>query len=134
MGGYRGNSKINDIGRSSSDDDPQRGNILKWKRAAERYLMKRCFFTIIHAGALTNDPGYQRDIVFDNDDALLRTKFKTIPREDLAEVIVAALGRKEAVGRSIDVAAREVGSGNSKSKDWLRFFSTPGDNLYPMEE
>ena len=41
MGGYR--SKLNEIN--------------KWKRAAERYLMKRVLFTIIHSGALTDEPG-----------------------------------------------------------------------------
>ena len=133
MGGYRG-SKLNDIGRGGKDDDPKKGNILKWKRAAERYLMRRCFFTILHAGALTDDPPGQRDIVFDNDDALLRTNFKTIPRKDMAEVVVQALVWKEAIGRSIDVAAREKGTGSSKTQDWLRFWSTPGNNLYPADD
>ena len=133
MGGYRG-SKLNDIGRGGKDDDVKKGNILKWKRAAERYLMKRCFFTILHAGALTDDPPGQRDIVFDNDDALLRTNFKTIPRKDMAEVVVQALVWKEAIGRSIDVAAREKGTGSSKTQDWLRFWSTPGNNLYPADD
>lgn len=133
MGGYRG-SKLNDIGRGGKDDDQKKGNILKWKRSAERYLMKRCFFTILHAGALTDDPPGQRDIVFDNDDALLRTKFKTIPRKDMAEVVVQALVWKEAIGRSIDVAARDRGTGSSKTQDWLRFWSTPGNNLYPADD
>ena len=135
MGGYRG-SKLNDIGRKGkdSDEDPKVGNILKWKKAAERYLMKRCFFTILHAGALTDDPPGQRDIVFDNDDALLRTNFKSIPRGDMAEVVVQALIWKEAIGRSIDVAAREKGSGSSKTQDWLRFWTTPGNNLYPAAD
>ena len=133
MGGYRG-SKLNDIGRGGKDDDAKKGNILKWKRAAERYLMRRCFFTILHAGALTDDPPGQRDIVFDNDDALLRTNFKTIPRKDMAEVVVQALVWKEAIGRSIDVAAREKGTGSSKTQDWLRFWSTPGNNLYPADD
>ena len=133
MGGYRG-SKLNDIGRSSKDEDPKVGNILKWKKAAERYLMKRCFFTILHAGALTDEPRGERDIVFDNDDALLRTNFKTIPRGDMAEVVVQALVWKEAIGRSIDVAAREKGSGSTKTQDWLRFWTTPGNNLYPAAD
>ena len=72
MGGYRG-SKLNDIGRHNvPETDQKKGNILKWKRAAERYLMKRCFFTIIHAGALTDEKGGEREIVWDTDDALLR--------------------------------------------------------------
>jgi nucleoside-diphosphate-sugar epimerase len=71
MGGYRG-SKLNDIGRKAGETDPKVGNILKWKRASERYLMKRCFFTIIHAGILTGEKGGEREIVWDTDDSLLR--------------------------------------------------------------
>lgn len=65
MGGYRG-GKQNEIGRKT-EDDSKKGNILKWKLAAERYLMKRSFFTIIHAGTLTDEPGGQREIVWDTD-------------------------------------------------------------------
>jgi NAD(P)H-binding len=97
MGGYRG-SKLNDIGRDTGDSDPRKGNLLKWKRAAERYLMKRCFFTIVHSGALTDEKGGKREIVWDTDDALLRTNFRKIPREDAAEVLVQALLWKEAIG------------------------------------
>lgn len=101
MGGYR--SKLSEIN--------------KWKRAAERYLMKRILFTIIHSGALTDEPGIllsyniysfrvmhsfsyyllggRREIVWDTDDSLLRTNFKRIPREDLAEVLIQTLIWKE---------------------------------------
>jgi NAD(P)H-binding len=102
MGGYRG-SKLNDIGRDAVDNDPRRGNLLKWKRAAERYLMKRCFFTIVHSGALTDEKGGKREIVWDTDDALLRTNFRKIPREDAAEVLVQALLWKEAIGESVGI-------------------------------
>jgi len=128
MGGYRNGTKINEIGRTN---DPNSGNILKWKRAAERYLMKRAFFTIIHAGALTDEPGGKREVVWDNDDSLLRTPYKKIPKEDCAEVLIQALSIKEAIGRSIDVAAR--GEGTGPTKDWLRFWSIPGNNLYPAD-
>lgn len=129
MGGYRNLSRVNDIGRDSSD--PNSGNLFKWKRAAERYLMRRCFFTIVHAGALTDEPGGRRDIVWDNDDALLRTNFRNIPKEDCAEVLIQALQWKEAIGRSIDVATR--GEGTGPTKDWLRFWSIPGNNMYPAD-
>ena len=99
MGGYRG-SKLNSIGREEGETNPKKGNLLKWKRAAERYLMKRCFFTIVHAGALIDEKGGRREIVWDTDDALLRTSFRRIPREDVAEVLVQALLWKEAIGQS----------------------------------
>ena len=86
MGGYRG-SKLNEIGRDRSHQDIRSGNVLKWRRALERYLMKRTLFTIIHAGQLTDEKGGMREIVWDTDDSLLRTGFRKIPREDVAEVI-----------------------------------------------
>jgi hypothetical protein len=79
MGGYRG-SKLNAIGREEGETNSKKGNLLRWKRAAERYLMKRCFFTIIHSGALIDEKGGKREIVWDTDDALLRTNFRKIPR------------------------------------------------------
>ena len=100
MGGYRG-SKLNAIGRDEGEKNPKKGNLLKWKRAAERYLMKRCFFTIIHSGALIDEKGGKREIVWDTDDALLRTNFRKIPKEDVAEVLVQALQWKEAIGNSL---------------------------------
>jgi hypothetical protein len=156
--------------------------MLKWKRAAERYLMQRCAFTILHAGQFTDEPGGQKDIIWDTDDALLRTKaYRRIAREDAAEVIVQSLIWKEAINRSIDIAnkprasspagsAREgvredscrkwegeaaegidaastgsAGAGAHSSGhshvgpplhgtgDWLRFWSKPGDCVYPAD-
>ena len=121
MGGYAG-SKLNELGRKKGETDPKVGNMLNWKRASERYLMKRSFFTIVHAGALSDDPGGQREIVWDVDDSLLRTSFRKIPQEDCAEVLIQALIHKESIGRSIDVASRPPGSGTVPTKDWLRFW------------
>eukprot|EP01035_Chromulina_nebulosa_P017417 gene17417-22967_t len=131
MGGYRG-SKLNEIGRKTPNDDPKIGNLLKWKRAAERYLMKRCFFTIVHSAALTNEKGGQREIIWDVDDSLLRTNYRKIPRDDVAEVLIQALLWKEAIGRSIDVSSRPVGQG-IPTKDWFRFWAMPGNCLYPAD-
>jgi hypothetical protein len=129
MGGYRG-SHLNQIGRKQEGDD-KKGNLLLWKRRTERYLMKRNFFTIIHAGPLTDDKGGQTEIVFDTDDALLRTNFKTISEEDCAEVLVQSLLWREAIGRSIDVGSRPT-EGSKYQQDWLRFWSRPGDCVYPV--
>lgn len=153
--GYRG-SKLNDIGRRKDDPDRRNGNALKWKRAAERYLMKRCYFTITHAAQFTDEKGGQREIIWDTDDALLRTNFRKIPREDVAEVLVQALIHKEAIGRIIDISSKPVASstaapnpssgakggdsaegGKEKLKmhatDWLSFWSKPGDCVYPSD-
>jgi hypothetical protein len=129
MGGYSGNM-LNDIGRQPDDKDLKNGNILKWKRAAERYLMKRKFFTIIHAAALTDDRGGQHEVIWDTDDALLRTPYKKIPREDVAECIVQALIWEEAIGKSIDVSS---GPEAKPTKDWFRFWARPGSCMYPAD-
>jgi hypothetical protein len=134
MGGYAG-SKLNEIGRDSEDKDeehPKRsGYVFKWRRAAERYLMKRCFFTILHAAPLSDEPpSPPREIVWNVDDALLQTPFKKISKKEVAEVIVQALIHKQAINRSIDVAS---GPEKGPNKDWLRFWSRPGNCIYPSD-
>lgn len=154
---------MNDIGRCRDDPDLRNGNILKWKRAAERYLMKRSMFTILHAAKLTDEKGGCREIIWDTDDALLRTPFRRISKEDATEAIVQALQWKEAIGRSIDIASRpwsqvrgterassSVGGASPlgthedstpaasaedspPKMDWLRFWSKPGDCVYPAD-
>jgi hypothetical protein len=47
--------------------------------------------TIIHAAALTDNKGGQAEIVWDTDDSLLRTNFRKISKEDVAEVLLQAL-------------------------------------------
>ena len=101
---------MNAIGRSDGETSPRKGNLLKWKRAAERYLMKRCFFTIVHCGALIDEKGGKREIVWDTDDALLRTKYRKIPREDVAEVLVQALVCKDAIGEMMIYGTEGLGS------------------------
>ena len=99
--------------------------------------MKRCFFTIVHAGTLTDEPGGRREIVWDIDDALLRTNFKRIPKEDAAEVLVQALIHKDlmgAQGKSIDVASRPESTTSAikpYKTDWVRFWSISGSCTYP---
>lgn len=109
------------------------GNILKWKRASERYLMKRCYFTILHAAQLTDDKGCKREIVWDTDDALLRTNYRKIPKEDVAEVIIQALIWPEAIGRSIDIASLPENNKETPTNDWLRFWARPGNCVYPAD-
>ena len=131
------------MGRKKDDPDMKNGNILKWKRAAERYLMKRCFFTILHAAQLSDEKGGRREVIWDTDDALLRTDYRKIPKQDVAEVIIQALLWPEAIGRSIDIASLPIEnqSGNNNNNnvkdgspnDWLRFWSRPGNCVYPAD-
>ena len=141
MGGYR-QPEMNEIGRSSDEEDEQVGNVLKWRRASERYLMKRLLFTIIHCGVLTEDFGvntsanssdkttsssssssssgttnYKRGtkIVWDTDDKLLLSGLKKSHPEDVAEVLIQSLLWKEAIGRSIDIASKPLKTSSSSS-------------------
>lgn len=133
MGNYR-QSELNAIGRSEGDDEKV-GNLLRWRRAAERYLMKRVFFTIIHAGVLNEDKGGAKEIVWDTDDALIARGLNKISKEDVAEVLMQALLWKEAIGRSIDVCSKPPSDKQAAgpSKDWIRFWSMPGDCTYPSK-
>ena len=67
-------------------------------------------------------------------DALLRTNFRKIPKEDAAEVLVQALVWKEAIGRSIDIGSLEPGEGLGPTKDWLRFWARSGNCIYPADD
>ena len=152
--GCRG-TKLNDIGRVKGDPDDKNGNMLKWKRAAERYLMKHSLFTILHAAQFTEEKGGTKEIIWDTDDALLRNNFRKISTDDAAEVVVQALIWKQAIGRSIDIANKPVDASSPAvmsditndhvdshsdsathkrpPMDWLHFWSIPGDCRYPSE-
>ena len=94
---------------------------------------------LLFKGTITDEKGGKKEIIWDTDDALLRKNFKKISKEDAAEVIVQALIWKEAINRSIDIAnlpdSNESPSiaQNSPTKDWLRFWSRPGDCVYPAD-
>jgi len=103
MAGTKPNHFLNTIGR---------GNILRWKRKAERYLIQSGIpYTIIHPGGLLDIPGAQRELVLGVDDELYNTKFSTVPRADVATVCLEALLTEEAKSRSFDLGSRPVGEG-----------------------
>jgi len=73
------------------------GQILQWKRRAEQYLVEKSAggkveFTILHPGGLVDTKGEQRPLAFGVDDALLKRTKRSIPRDDVARVAVAAAG------------------------------------------
>ena len=103
MGGTDPNHMLNSLGN---------GNILKWKRKAELYLIESGRpYTIVHPGGLINEPGGERELVLGVDDSQAGTESRTVPREDVAEVIVQALLNDAYRGRSIDLRAKPVGDG-----------------------
>jgi len=106
------------------------GNILVWKAKAEEYLMNLgVTYTIIHPGGLTNKPGGERELVLGVDDSLLDDFEKlgatrSIPREDVANLVVESLRNKDLVAnKSFDVVSKEVGAG-TLTEDWKGLFKT----------
>ena len=84
MGGTDPDNFLNTIGRN--ENDKKSGNILLWKRNAEKYLKSSGIpYTVIHPGGLLDKKGGEREIVFGVDDQLLKETVRSIPREDVAE-------------------------------------------------
>lgn len=97
MGGTDPEHPLNKLGN---------GNILQWKRRAEQYLVASGLdYTIIHPGGLIDQPGGQRRLVLGVDDTLLKRTSRSIPREDVAALAVAAVGLPAARNRAIDVVS-----------------------------
>eukprot|EP00747_Dinoflagellata_sp_TGD_P104072 gnl/TRDRNA2_/TRDRNA2_169157_c0_seq2.p1 gnl/TRDRNA2_/TRDRNA2_169157_c0~~gnl/TRDRNA2_/TRDRNA2_169157_c0_seq2.p1 ORF type:complete len:341 (-),score=42.54 gnl/TRDRNA2_/TRDRNA2_169157_c0_seq2:87-995(-) len=112
MGGTDPNNMLNSLGRETLPDGSQKGgNIMLWKRKAEKYLIDSGLpFTIVHPGGLINEPGGRREIVIGVDDDWTEGE-RSIPREDVAEVLVQALLIPAYRGRSFDIRSKLEGKG-----------------------
>jgi len=110
MGGTQPDNFLNAIGVLP---DGSGGDILKWKRKAERYLMASGMdYTIIHPGGLVDTPPRERQLNADVDDKLLERKSRQVPRSDVARVACAAVAKPEIARRlSFDLASLPVGEG-----------------------
>lgn len=110
MGGTDPSNFLNAVGKR--EDGTGNGDILLWKRKAERYLVEDTDldYTIIHPGGLTDSAAGVEDFVLDVDDNLMQNKKRSISREDVANLCVASLvhgkGRKVSLD-CITVAAEE---------------------------
>ncbi|XP_047958117.1 uncharacterized protein At2g37660, chloroplastic-like [Salvia hispanica] len=106
MGGTNPNHPLNSLGN---------GNILIWKRKAEKYLADSGIpYTIIRyslPGGLQDKEGGLRELLVGKDDELLSTDTKTIPRADVAEVCLQSLKFEEAKFKAFDLASKPEGSG-----------------------
>ena len=119
MGGTNENHPLNKLGN---------GNILIWKRTAEEYLIDSGIdYTIVRAGGLINEPGGQRKLLVGKHDTLLNRESPTIPREDVAELIVQALVIPEARNKAFDVVS-EPASPEEVTTDFTALLAqtTPG--------
>jgi len=121
MGGTNENHPLNKLGN---------GNILIWKRKAEQYLIDSGIdYTIIRAGGLLNEPGGQRKLLVGKNDTLLDRESPTIPREDVAELIVQALVSPEARNKAFDVVSEKPEASQGEiTTDFTALFAqtTPG--------
>ncbi len=102
MGGTNPNHPLNKIGN---------GNILIWKRKAEEYLINSGInYTIIRAGGLLDKPGGKRELIVGKNDTLLTNPPNdiptSIPREDVAELVVQALIESTAKNKAFDVISK----------------------------
>ena len=114
MGGTNPNHPLNGLGRVKNDDDgtTSGGDILKWKRRSEAYLIDSGIpYTIVHPGGLLNEPGNERELCVGVDDVVPGTTNNSIPREDVANVMIAALEDGRYRGRSFDLVSKTVGDG-----------------------
>ena len=124
-GGTDENHYLNTIGN---------GNILIWKRKAEQYLIDSGIdYTIIHAGGLLNESGVLRELLVGKDDTLINNPPNgirpSIPREDVAEVVVQALREPNARNKSFDIISKpEDDPSGIVTKDFAALFAqtTPG--------
>jgi uncharacterized protein YbjT (DUF2867 family) len=102
MGGTDESHMLNRIGN---------GNILIWKRRAEQYLIDSGLnYTIIRAGGLLDRPGGLRELIVGKDDVLLTHPPHgiptSIPRADVAEVVVQALRFPQARNKAFDLISK----------------------------
>lgn len=110
------------------------GNILIWKRKAEAYLIDSGLdYTIIRAGGLQDQPGGQRELIVGKDDTLLAHPPDgiptSIPRADVAEVVVQALLEPAARNKAFDVISKPEGTPEAVvTTDFQALFeqTTPG--------
>ncbi|KAG0570933.1 hypothetical protein M758_6G190400 [Ceratodon purpureus] len=103
MGGTDESNPLNAIGN---------GNILVWKRKAEKYLADSgVAYTIIRAGGLQDKDGGVRELLIGKDDELLQTQTRTVSRADVAEMAIQALLIEEAKNKALDLASKPEGEG-----------------------
>jgi len=133
MGGTQVDNFLNTMGAGGAVGE---ANILLWKRKAEMYLIEKCSetngktsFVIVHPGGLLDKPGGERELLVGVDDALLDGDRRSVPRADVAEMVVKALEADAIANVSFDLASREPGEGEAppKSKeDFSRLVASLG--------
>ena len=132
MGGTNPDNFLNSIGRRKNGSG---GDILLWKRKAERYLVESGVpYTIIHPGGLVDEDGSKRELVVGvNDEIMKNPDFasggtRSVARADVARVCKAALG-SAATGVALDLVSKKLGDG-TPTKDASSVFASVGKYNY----
>mmetsp|Transcript_44419 Transcript_44419/g.74087 ORF Transcript_44419/g.74087 Transcript_44419/m.74087 type:complete len:369 (+) Transcript_44419:115-1221(+) len=115
MGGTQIDNFLNTMGGA---------NILLWKRKAEHYLVASGLeYTIIHPGGLKDEEGGKRQLFVDVDDNILAGSVRSIPRADVAELVLQCITMPQAANRSFDLASQDEGTG-TPTKDFIALIGT----------
>jgi uncharacterized protein YbjT (DUF2867 family) len=116
---------ISSMGVTMKDHPLNRlGNILKWKKQSEDYLMSSGIpYTIIHPGGLIDEAGGRRSLLVGHNDELVNSEHRTIPREDVAEIALQSFLFEEAKFKSFDVVSVPNEKEEKIVRDWKSFFS-----------
>jgi len=107
------------------------GNILKWKRQAEQYLIDSgVSYTIINPGGLQDADGSRRELIVGNNDEIYKLYgTPAIPRADVAMLAVQALLKPEtAKNKALDVITKPEGEG-TVTEDFGRLFAKTQSQL-----
>jgi len=113
MGGTDPSNYLNTMGKDK--DGNGHGDVLLWKRKAEKYLTKSGLsYTIIHPGRLLDTASGEKELILDVDDKLSsknEKRYTGISRGDVADLCVAALTVGKGRNVSFDCTSRDVVSG-----------------------
>jgi uncharacterized protein YbjT (DUF2867 family) len=126
MGGTNENHPLNSLGD---------GNILIWKRKAEQYLIDSGIdYTIIRAGGLLDKTGGVRELLVGKNDQFLTNPPNgiptSIPRSDVAEVVIQALREDQAKNKAFDLISKPEGATDGiVTKDFKALFAQTTEGL-----
>lgn len=110
MGGTDPKMFLNSIGKDKNGNG--NGDILLWKRKAEKYLIESGLsYTIIHPGGLIDTPGSVENFILDVDDNLLKREKRSISRTDVANLCIAAIMVGKGKNVSFDCITNPVEEG-----------------------
>lgn len=124
------------VGSMGSTDDANQlnrignGNILRFKRKAELYLIgSGVDYTIINPAGLCNEEPGKRELVVGHNDELFTVYGRgTIPRKDVARVVTSALSTEKARNKAFDILALPIGDG-TPTADVVALFDSTGPDL-----